>query len=122
MVEPRSPSIDNRQAGPAWGDLRWLLLLVAITVGLRAWQVATTELTSRDSVAYIRYAWRLEHEPWRHVVTNEIHHPGYGFLIHAVARPVRLLSTDDLPRAMQLSAQLAASLASVLLVFPMYFL
>ncbi|MFO0843594.1 MAG: glycosyltransferase family 39 protein [Gemmataceae bacterium] len=120
-MEERSLSIDPAPT-PTRSDWRWLLLLVTIAVGLRAWQIGTTELTSRDSVAYIRYAWRLGHEPWRHVVTHEIHHPGYGFLVAAVARPVRLLIPDDLPRAMQLSAQLAASLAGILLVLPMYFL
>lgn len=121
MDEPRCPSSHPPPAS-AWHDFRWVLLLVVIAVGLRVWHIANTELTSRDSVAYIRYAWRLEHEPWRDVVTKEVHHPGYSFLVFAVAQPVRLFITDDLPRAMQLSAQLAASLAGVLLVLPMYFL
>src|SRR5262245_45330510 len=119
MDEPRSCSDSLALPGRAWGDLRWLSLLLVLTAGLRGWQVASTELASRDSIAYIRYAWRLEHEPWREVIKSESHHPGYGVLVYLVSNPVRAV-IDDLPRAMRLSAQLASCLASMLLLFPMY--
>ncbi len=104
-----------------WSDRRCLLVLLVLALALRVWHLVTTEVTSRDSIAYIRYAWRLGHEPWHQVITSETQHPGYGFLIYALAGPVRAI-LSDLPYAMQLSAQLAASLASLLLVIPMYYL
>ncbi|MFO0926324.1 MAG: glycosyltransferase family 39 protein [Gemmataceae bacterium] len=107
--------------GARWSDLRWLLLLLALAAGLRGWQVARAELASRDSVAYIRQAWRFEHEPWSEVIRTSPHHPVYAVLVYLMAKPVRAV-VDNLPRAMQLAAQLASSLASVLLVVPMYYL
>src|SRR5436853_7935115 len=92
--------------GARWGHFRWLLLVVVLAAGLRVWQVQHTEVTSRDSIAFIRYAWRLQSESWPTVIKKEKHHPLYPFLIHLAAGPVRALVPDDLPRAMQLAAQL----------------
>src|SRR5262245_54059683 len=92
--------------GARWGHLRWLLLLLAVAVGLRAWQITHTEVATRDSIAYTRYAWRLGAEPFREVVRTSEHHPGYPALVHLASVPVREAVRDDLPRAMQLSAQL----------------
>lgn len=119
----RSASADPALAlpGQRWSDRRWLLLLVVLAAGLRLWQVASAELTSRDSIAYIRQAWRFEHEPWVEVVRTSPQHPLYAVLVAGAARLLRAV-VDDLPRAMQLAAQLASSLASVLLVVPMYYL
>src|SRR5262245_25827279 len=107
--------------GARWGHWRWLLLLVVIAAGLRAWQITHTEVATRDSIAYTRYAWRLGVEPFAEVAKTSQHHPGYPVLIHLASVPVRHFVPDDLPRAMQLSAQLVSCLAGVLLVVPMYF-
>ena len=108
--------------GATRGNGFWLVLLLILAGGMRLWQVADTEVTSRDSVMYIRFAWRLETEPWTHVFRTGVHHPGYGVLVYAFGKPMRAAFPDDLPYAMQLAAQLAAALCSVLLVVPMYFL
>src|SRR5262249_45727200 len=108
--------------GAGWGDLRWLVLLAVLAVGLRAWQVRHTEVTSRDSIGYIRIAWELGHGDWRRVVPAAHHHPGYPAAVLAVSVPVRQYLGGDLAAAMQLSAQLASALASVLLVVPMFYL
>jgi hypothetical protein len=108
--------------GARWGHLRWLLLLVVLAAAMRVWQVSHTEVTTRDSIAFIRYAWRLHTEPWGEIIRDEEHHPGYPFLVYLADGPARALVPDDLPRAMQLAAQLVSCLASVLLVVPMYFL
>lgn len=100
----------------------WLLLLLVCASGLRVWQLNNTEVATRDSIAYIRQAWRFGGEPFATVVRTSEHHPGYAWLIHLASGPVRAALPDDLPRAMQLSAQLVAALAGVLLVVPMYFL
>jgi hypothetical protein len=104
-----------------WSDRRCLLLLFVLTVALRLWQIYNTEVATRDSIAFIRAAWRLEHEPWGEVIRKEAHHPGYSVAIWAISRPVRAFA-DDLPYAMQLSAQFASALASLFLILPLFFL
>jgi hypothetical protein len=106
----------------ARGDRFWLVLLLVLAGAMRLWQVYNTEVTSRDSIMYIRFAWRLEAEPWQQVVRTGVHHPGYGLLVYAFGLPTRTAFPDDLPFAMQLAAQLASAFCSILLVVPMYFL
>jgi hypothetical protein len=116
---------DHRLAalpGEKWGDLPWLALLVLLTLGLRCWQVATTEVVSRDSLGFIRIAWQLGHDPWPEVVRTSPHHPGYPASILLASWPVRAFHPGTVAESMQFSAQLAAALASILLVFPTYFL
>lgn len=114
--------MDEPSLGSRWPDWRAIALLALIATGLRAWQLTHTEVTSRDSIAYIRIAWQLGHGDWRTVLPQADHHPGYPAAVLAVSYLVRPLMPEDLPQAMQLSAQLASSLAGVLLVVPMYFL
>ncbi len=106
----------NRRA-----DLLFLALLALLTIGLRSWQLTHTEVTARDSIAYIRIAWELEHGNWTEVVKTASQHPGYPVAVRALSVPVRRF-VPDLATAMQLSAQLTSALASVLLVVPLYYL
>src|SRR5262245_48280647 len=77
--------------GEGWPAWRWLALLVLIAAGLRVAQVANTEVASRDSISYIRYAWRLEHHDWREVLRTSEHHPGYPVAVYLASLPVRQL-------------------------------
>jgi hypothetical protein len=95
---------------------------MALVAGIRTWQIGHTEVISRDGLAFMRYAWQLEHEPWGPVLRGAPRHPGYPLAILAVLQPVRhFLSLPD-SEAFQLSAQIASALASVLIVIPMYLL
>jgi hypothetical protein len=114
--------MDKGDCGGWRGDLYRLLVLVLLVAGLRAWQISHTEVTSRDSIGYIRIAWHLQHEDWREFLPRASQHPGYPVTILAAAWPVHHLLHADLPVVMQVSAQLATGLASILLVLPMYFL
>ena len=105
-----------------WADRRWLTILVVLAVALRVWQVWHTEVTSRDSIGFIRIAWQLEHEDWRKVLPNSSQHPLYPLAVLAASAPVLHWYGGDLAVAMQLSAQLASCVASVLLVVPMFYL
>jgi hypothetical protein len=107
---------------PEWGDRRWLTILIVVALVLRVWQVGHTEVTSRDSIGYIRIAWRLGHEDWRQVLPTSSQHPLYPLAVLATSIPVRHYYGGDLALAMQLSAQLASCVASVLLVVPMFYL
>ena len=92
-----------------WGDRRWLATLIVLTVALRVWQLWHTEVASRDSIGYIRIAWRLEHEDWRKVLPASSQHPLYPLAVLAASVPVRHYHGGDLAVAMQLSAQLGSS-------------
>lgn len=125
MNEPRldGPGFDAEPR--SWRrDLVCLLVLVLLAVGLRAAVIVRTSVAARDSIGFIRYAWRLEHEPWGKVVKESLHPPLYPITILATAQPVRQVlhasSADCL--AMQYSAQIATALAGVLLVIPMFYL
>jgi hypothetical protein len=103
-------------------DILLIGLLAVLTLGLRAFQLATTEVTARDSISYIHIAWRLEHGDWLKVIPAAPQHPGYPVAVLAASLPARCLVPNDLPYAMQLAAQLASAAASVVLVVPLYWL
>jgi 4-amino-4-deoxy-L-arabinose transferase-like glycosyltransferase len=98
------------------------MLLVILALSLRLWSITQTEVSARDSIGFIRQALQFQERPWREVLRENEHHPGYPLLILAVSLPVRhVLGASD-SHALQLSAQLASALAGVLLVFPMFYL
>ena len=103
-------------------DILLIALLAVLTLGLRAYQLATTEVTARDSISYIHIAWRLEYGDWLKVIPAAPQHPGYPVAVRAASVPARWLFPNDFPYAMQLAAQLASAAASVLLVVPLYWL
>jgi hypothetical protein len=103
-------------------DLTLIFTLILIAVGLRAWQISHTAVAARDSIGFIRYALDLESKPWLNVFRNSQQHPGYPIVLLLVSWPVRYCLGGINPVSMQMSAQIASGLASVLLVVPMYFL
>jgi hypothetical protein len=114
----------QENGGPGRRDLALLALLLLAATGLRAWHLTHTEVAARDSIGYIRYAWQFRHHPWVETIRDprQQQHPGYPLSVLAVSYPVRALVSGSDAEVMQLSAQLASCLASVLLVVPMYFL
>jgi 4-amino-4-deoxy-L-arabinose transferase-like glycosyltransferase len=112
----------GRAGGGFRADLPWLGALILAGIALRGWQLTHAEVISRDSIDYIRIAWRLEHAPWGDVLRSASHHPGYPLVLLAVSLPVRHFCHGDLTVLMQLSAQLTSALAGVLLIIPMFYL
>lgn len=121
-MEARSTSPDGQDRASRLSDLGLLLVLLALATSLRAWTITHTEVTARDSIGFIRYALQLEEQPLTSVLRANHQHPGYATLILAVSWVVRSWTGALDTPTMQLSAQLAASLAGVLLVVPMFFL
>ena len=103
-------------------DWPLVVLLLLLAFGLRVWQVKTSEVVARDAIGYVHYAWQLEHDDWRTVIPANFHHPGYPVAVLAVSKGMRRVHHGPLPDVMEASAQLASSIASVLLVIPMFFL
>jgi 4-amino-4-deoxy-L-arabinose transferase-like glycosyltransferase len=102
-------------------DFKRILLLMVVVFVLRAWLIGHTAVAARDSIGFIRYALLLESSPLQDGLRNSLQHPGYPAILLAVSWPVRFFMGTT-PMSMQLSAQLASSLASILLVIPMYYL
>ena len=117
-------------------DCLLILLLLLLVIPLRVWLVYNTEVVARDGIGFMQYAleleklpWsetlrcamELEELPWKETLLKNNQHPGYPLSIWALSIPVRSCMGES-NTALQLSAQLASSLAAVLLMFPMYFL
>ena len=122
-VETQAPEtpVTQRQS-QYWRDAGLITLLMLIAVSHRGWLLYHTEVLARDSIGFIRYALEFETDSWPAVLRNNHQHPGYPLSILAVSVPVRALTTSPDADAMMLSAQLASSIAGILLVIPMYFL
>src|SRR5262249_49551581 len=105
-----------------WLDAALIASLLLFSLGIHSWLIGHTEVTARDSVGFIRYAWQLEHQPWGELLRQNHQHPGYPILLLATSYPVRRLARGTDAELFQLSAQLASALAGMLLVIPMYFL
>jgi 4-amino-4-deoxy-L-arabinose transferase-like glycosyltransferase len=103
-------------------DLTLILTLILIAAGLRAWSIGHTAVAARDSIGFIRYALDLESQSWLDVFRNSQQHPGYPMVLLLVSWPVRYCFGGINPVSMQMSAQIASGLASILLVIPMYLL
>jgi hypothetical protein len=103
-------------------DLICLLGLILLAALIRAWLLCHTEVTSRDSIGFERYAWELGNKNWIAVLRDNVHHPLYPITILGVSEPIRVVLDGSELEIMQLSAQLASGLAGILLVIPMFYL
>jgi hypothetical protein len=116
----------NRDAGEARHAFRLdackILFLLLLAMAIRVWHMSHTEVTARDGVGFIRYAWELERLPWKGVFRSNPHPPLYPLTILGVSFPIRQLMHGNDVLAMQVSAQTASGLAGVLLVIPMFLL
>src|SRR5438128_566227 len=99
-----------------------ILLLMVLSGAIHGWIIAHTEVAARDSIGFIRYAWQLEHQPFVSVLRHNLHPPLYPLTVLAVSVPLRHIVDASDTVIMQLSAQLASTLAGMLLVIPMFYL
>lgn len=93
--------------------------MLGIAAAVHWWLVANTSITARDSIGFVRYAFALENpeRTWVEVLREEAHPPGYPLAILAANKLVRADGVEIL-----LAAQIASSVAGVLLVLPVYWL
>src|SRR5436309_3248985 len=98
--------MDAEDARRRWREAGLVLLLMLFVAGLRCWQVQHTVVTSRDSIAFLHYAWRLERESWQEVIGNGRRHPGYPVAIHVISRILPHNTSLTEPQRLQLTAQI----------------
>ena len=112
--------------GCSWSADLWRIgLILLLAFSTRFWVLRHTEVLSRDSIGFIRFALQLEQPPEGKtrldVIRSNAQPPGYPIALLAVSWPVRSVMGETTCDSMVLSAQLASIFASLLLVFPMYF-
>jgi hypothetical protein len=125
MEEPKPGDFgQSREIRPLLlrSNLSSLSLLLALATLIRIWHLCHTEVTSRDSIGFERYAWELQHKTWPQTLRENAHHPLYPLTLLGMSWPVRWLHPDSDLAVMQLSAQLASGLAGIILVVPMFYL
>ncbi len=118
---------EHQTAPRAWpADLWRIGVILLLVCGTRLWVVRHTEVLSRDSIGFIRFALQIEQPAdglsRLDIIRNNSQPPGYPAALLAVSWPVRSYMGETTCDSMVLSAQLTSVLAALLLVFPMYFL
>jgi len=101
-------------------DLPLLLTLLLIGGSVRIWIWRHTEVMARDGIGYVRFAARLDHEPWSHVLADVQQHPLYSINVLAATKIMRLWTHEDSPETWQQGAQLANVCWGTLLALPLY--
>ncbi len=120
---PRMPSAPPAVTPPPKLSLAdgWrLLALLAVAAAVHGWLVANTAVTARDSMGFARYALALGDptRPWPDTLREEAHPPGYPLAVLAASR---LMPASGPPTEhILLAAQVASSVAGVLVVIPVY--
>src|SRR5262245_31070943 len=103
-------------------DLRNVLVLLLLSGAIHGWLIRHTEVPARDGVGFIRYAWRLQHEPWGEVLRTSHQHPGYPWAISVASKAASWMTQASGCELMTLSAQWVNLLAGCLLAVVMYLL
>jgi Dolichyl-phosphate-mannose-protein mannosyltransferase len=96
-----------------------LLAVVLFGVILHAFAIALTILPAQDGLKFIRIAQQFQIEPWTDVVRGSDVHPLYPFLV-ASTEPVVSVFAGHGPDTWRLAAQIVATIASVVLIIPIY--
>src|SRR5437016_2784605 len=83
-------------------DWQAVLLLLLVTLTLRAAMLYRAEVPARDSIGYIRYALEFERQDltWADILRKNDQHPGYPLAILAVSYPVRHFLGGITPESM----------------------
>lgn len=118
--------MDERATPTApWTRLDWkligILALAALT--LRGWQLAHTEVAARDSIGFIRQAWKFRQADLDQVpqlLANSEQHPLYPLAILGASQAIEPWFHGSRAELMRLSAQLVSVIAAVFLVLPVY--
>ena len=100
---------------------RSLLAIALLAASLHTWAISRTLLPAQDGLKFIRVARQFQTDPWEDVIRGADVHPLYPALI-ATVEPVVAWFAGHGPDAWRISAQVIATLATIGLLFPVYFL
>ena len=98
---------------------RWLLCVVLLSAILHVVGMARTLLPAQDGLKFLRIARQFQTQPWGDAVRNADQHPLYPASI-AVAEPVVALVFGHTPNSWRIAAQGVSTLASILLIWPLW--
>jgi hypothetical protein len=98
---------------------RYLIAIVLLAAVLHGVGIAKTILPAQDGLKFIRIAREFQFRPWADVVRNSDQHPLYPALIALTAQGFALLAGDN-PTTWRIAAQVVSTLASLLLLVPLY--
>ena len=93
--------------------------VVAVAVGLHLMGMVRSNLPAQDGLKFLRFAREFHRQPWLTVLKDCDQHPLYPASI-ALGEPVVALVFGHGPDTWRLTGQLVSSIASVLLLFPLY--
>ena len=100
-------------------DLAYILILLAIALGIGTYLIVTTVLIAKDGVIYIERAEQFSSNP---IGTIKAQLPGYPFLIFIAHKYAALFSNGSSAQSWIYSAQSITLLCRVLSLIPLYFI
>ncbi len=100
-------------------DLAYILILLAIALGIGTYLIVTTVLIAKDGVIYIERAKQFSSNP---IGTIKAQPPGYPFLIFIAHKYAALFSNGSSAQSWIYSAQSITLLCRVLSLIPLYFI
>lgn len=99
-----------------------LAILLLLGWAARSWLIVHTRVPARDGVGFIEYARRLQFGPWRNVVRQAHHPPGFPVSILAGGLIAEWLGFDLAPDGWVRVAQTINAAAATLAIVPLYLL
>ena len=102
-------------------DVIHLLILLAITLGIGIYLIATTVVIAKDSVTFVEYAKNLEIDHTQ-TIRQEDDHPGYPAMILGVHKTVRLFAEGKSVFSWIYSAQATTVMFRLFTIVVLYFI
>jgi hypothetical protein len=93
-----------------------ITLLMTAALGLLTWLATHTEVMFADGLRYIALAQAIDQGSWKQALAHAVDHPAYPLAVAAVHRMLGGARPED----WQTAAQVAAIVAGVLLIIPLY--
>lgn len=103
-------------------DWQLLILLLLLAGTLRLVFLNITPVPARDSLTFAGYAISIERDGWKSALLQQHQHPGFPLSIMLTAWTGKLFGFSPNDPEMLFKAQIASSLAGLLLIFPLYYL
>ncbi len=100
-------------------DRRWLIGIAILATALHVVGIARTLVPAQDGLKFLSAARRFQSDPWIDVIRGTDQHPLYAALV-AVAEPIASAAMGPGPEAWRVAAQGVSTVASILLLLPLF--